>query len=164
MNSFLDLDLSKTKGTIVYNINNDFTREKPFEPYNPNNPVIKPFEPFNPNNPVIKPFEPFKPNVIYEPHNPFAPNKPPTFIPEPVHFTFVPKDFYDVAAHGLLVRNVYKDPLPMDIDNFCSAVVCNYCHKNNLQVYIHKNYLNLCLTCTEKILDSPPLNFKQNNF
>ncbi|XWV26106.1 hypothetical protein QJ857_gp0974 [Tupanvirus soda lake] len=155
--SFENPDLSKTKGTISFNfpsgqvssfddpIVNTFEPipRKIFDPFNP----INPFNPLNPTKPPIFPSRP-----------PISPNVPEPLNPRPSIFPNIcSQELYQVALYGTLVRKQRRDSILTDLYFTDTNVKCDSCQKTNLRAYVHYNGKNLCLVCTDLILDAPPL-------
>lgn len=65
------------------------------------------------------------------------------------------QELIDVARHGCLVRKntgavFSNNPYPDS-----AVVVCDNCNRKELVAYVHQGKLDLCLPCTENILDKP---------
>lgn len=106
----------------------------------------------NATNPV-NPFDPYNKPIIVDPLNPFPtpfPPPPTIIIPEPknINSSLFSAKLYNVAINGTLIRNI-RIPSFDDI-----SVKCDCCQKNNLVVYIHQDKLDLCMNCTERILEN----------
>lgn len=97
------------------------------------NPSINPFI-----NPSINP--PDQHNIIF----PGSRNPP-----QPVsHEQLIPEDLRFAANRGNLIRTKA---------NFIGdGIKCNFCDKQNMNVYVHSQSTNLCLPCVEFILSDRP--------
>lgn len=100
------------------------------------------FEPLLPSG-----LDPFKPPVL------FNPNKFPGIIrdPEIMPVSIVSNELYDDALNGQLIRN---NDFRMFTPTLILSRQCNHCQKQQLAIYISKVNINLCLPCTEKIIES----------
>ncbi|XWV24858.1 putative ORFan [Tupanvirus deep ocean] len=158
--SFENPDLSKTKGTISFNFGNN-------QPNSFNDPVVNTFEPiprkiydpFNPINPV-KPFNPINPvnPAIFPSRPPIFPDIPEPLNPRPTIFPSIcSQELYQVALFGTLFRKQKRESILSDPHFTDSMVRCDGCQRTDLRVYLHYNGKDLCLVCTDRILETLPL-------
>ena len=49
-----------------------------------------------------------------------------------------------------------------DSGEYGLSTKCDYCNKTNMIVYIRNHQYNLCLSCTEQILERGQMKFRQS--
>lgn len=92
------------------------------------------------NNPLFPSFptNPFKPRIVDPLNDPFQPKifSPPNMQP-------TRPELVETALHGSLIRK--NEALGLTVE-------CDSCHRTNLVAYLHNHSSDLCLLCTERIL------------